>query len=259
MKRWLMRRRPCYPAVLGPPWAWTAFVAAALSFLGSAAAEPPPVRSESEQAALFHGLAVPDDRGAFVVDGPATSERTFVYLHGRCGDPLAGIRAFGEVTARLGTMISVVGDVPCPDRPGRTKWSADVAAIQRRIERAIAAAGDARGARLSSTNLTVFGYSEGALRAESLASKFPQSYPRVVLLASPRAPAADRLAGAKVVALVEAGKDPSDTMREGARALARSTVPSKLFVLPGAKHGQYGPEGERVMTEVLSFLSSVAP
>jgi hypothetical protein len=47
-------------------------------------------------------------------------------------------------------------------------------------------------------------------------------------------------------------------MREGADALLRAGIPARFFLLPKARHGQYGPEGDRVLGEAFAWLLSPA-
>ena len=138
-----------------------------LSLLGATPAsgdeEPGPRRGDVVT------VEVDGDRPAFVVHGAPGDGRVLVYLHGRCGDPHAGIRAFAEEVSAWGTLVSVQGDLPCPDRKGRVRWSADVDRAARRIDAAIAAVARQRKHPLDAAGRTLIGYSEGALRAESIA------------------------------------------------------------------------------------------
>lgn len=198
-------------------------------------------------------VAVPGDRPVYVVHGAPGDRRVLLYLHGRCGDPHAGIRAFAREVSERGTLISVPADIPCPNRKGRTHWTADMARVEARIEAAIQAVSSTRSVPLDLSARTVIGYSEGALRAESLAARSPDKYPHVVLLASPRAPK-PAFTRSQRVALGVGENDVQGDMRDGAAAIQRSGVPSRLFVLPRASHGHYGPEGGRVMAEAFSWL-----
>jgi len=55
-------------------------------------------------------IDVPRDKHVFVVFGEPSTDRVFVYLHGKCGDPLA-FRAFARVIRPFGTFVSFEGDV----------------------------------------------------------------------------------------------------------------------------------------------------
>jgi hypothetical protein len=43
-------------------------------------------------------------------------------------------------------------------------------------------------------------------------------------------------------------------MRAGTQVLAAAGKPVRFFLLPAAKHGEFGPEGNRVIDELLSWL-----
>lgn len=223
-----------------------------LSLLGATPAsgdeEPGPRRGDVVT------VEVDGDRPAFVVHGAPGDGRVLVYLHGRCGDPHAGIRAFAEEVSAWGTLVSVQGDLPCPDRKGRVRWSADVDRAARRIDAAIAAVARQRKHPLDAAGRTLIGYSEGALRAESIAKRHPDVYPRAVLLASPRAPEGSSFTRSSRVALVMGQLDVQAEMRAGDESLARAGVEHRLFTLAGARHGTYGTDAKRAMAELFAWL-----
>jgi predicted esterase len=193
----------------------------------------------------------------FVAHGPPGEGRAVIYLHGRCGDPLA-FRAWARAAARVATVVSIQGDVKC--KGGfRTTWSNDVRALDRRVTQALAAVGAARGAPLDGDSLTVVGYSLGASRAEDLVSARPRRYRRALLVAGPLAPEPASFAEAGAVAVIAGGRDRRRHLEEGASALADGGVAARYMLLPGAKHGEYGPEGERVMGEALAWALHQAP
>lgn len=201
----------------------------------------------------FTKVPVKHDVAAYAVFATSESDQVLVYLPGHCGDPLAGIHAFPEEAAKRGTLLVVQGDQPCPDRT-RRKWSADLVGIQKRIDAAIAAASSARGKPLAGKELTLLGYSQGALRAEQLVKRFPDRYPRVAIMASPRAPTVDRFPPTARTVLAVGALDRQDLMKDGFDALSGAGVPTKLLSFPEAGHGSYGPEGARVMDEAFAFL-----
>jgi hypothetical protein len=43
-------------------------------------------------------------------------------------------------------------------------------------------------------------------------------------------------------------------MIAGTRALEEAGMATRFWELPGATHGQYGPEGERIMREAVAFV-----
>lgn len=206
-------------------------------------------------------IAVPADRGAYAIFGAPTDARVLVYLPGKCGNAMAPIEAFPGAARAHGTLVVVEGDIPCP-RSTRRRWGPDIAAIDRRLRAAVEAVSTARitaggptTVPLDQQRATVLGYSEGALRAESLARQLPERYPAAVILASPRKPLASSFARSSRVAFVVGANDRKDEMRDGAEDTRKAGRTSRFFLLPGATHGKYGPEGERVMSEVLDFVA----
>lgn len=207
-------------------------------------------------------VPVPDDRGALAIFGAPTDARVLVYLPGKCGNARAPIEAFPEAARAHGTLVVLEGDIPCP-RSTRRRWGSDITAIDRRVRAAVDAVSAARVSGgspgivpLDPRRATVLGYSEGALRAESLARQFPDRYPTAVILASPRKPSAASFARTDRVAFVVGANDRKDEMRDGAEDTRKAGRTSRFFLLPAATHGKYGPEGERVMAEVLDFVGS---
>ena len=49
------------------------------------------------------------------------------------------------------------------------------------------------------------------------------------------------------------------TQVQVAERIAAAGVPATFMLLPGAKHGEYGPEGERVLEEALTWALAKAP
>jgi predicted esterase len=182
------------------------------------------------------------------VQGRAGDRRALVYLPGRCGDNLA-VRFFPRAVRERGTFIGMRGDLRC-DAPGRFKWSVDPDAIDRRIAKALAAVGATRDAPFE--EIVLMGYSEGATRVEFLARRFPSRYPRVLLAGAPRAPKSP-IRDVRT-AIVAGALDRRAYLEEATADLAKRGADIAIFVLPGAHHGEYGDEAERVMSEALGWL-----
>lgn len=227
--------------------------------LPEAAPEEPEVDPAAlpDPSTLPGKIAVRMDRPVFVAHGPLGERRAILYLHGRCGDPLA-FRAWAAAASRLGTVISIQGDVRCPGGQ-RATWSHDLGALDRRASQALAAVGAARGMPLDEASLTVVGYSLGAMRAEELVKAFPRRYRRALLVAGPFAPEPASFGEGAAVAVIAGGRDLRRHLREGAAALADAGVTSTFLLLPGASHGEYGPEGARVMGEALTWVYQRVP
>lgn len=198
-------------------------------------------------------LAVTGDLPVFVLAPDADARDVIVYLHGHCGDPVAPMKTWPGPLRSRGITISVQADVPCKDKPGRFHWSPDPKAIQRRIDAAVASVAATHGPVSSGPRLLI-GYSEGALRAESLAREFPDVYPRIVVGGTPAPTKPTSFARSKAVAQLVGERDVQGPARDGTTALEKAGIRTRLFVLPGVGHGQYGRESPRVMTEALTWL-----
>jgi pimeloyl-ACP methyl ester carboxylesterase len=135
-------------------------------------------------------------------------------------------------------------------------WPEDVRRIDERITAALDAVNATARVKLEKEDLVIVGESMGAARAELLASRFPERYTRLVLVGSPRRPSPEHLKGAKAVANLAGEKEAQANMREGARVLDGAGTASRFWELPGAVHGHYGPEGERVMREAIAFVAT---
>ncbi|MEM1031828.1 MAG: hypothetical protein AAGN82_15875 [Myxococcota bacterium] len=189
------------------------------------------------------------------------SQRALVYLHGHCGDPTA-FRGWADAATSHGTLMSLRGDLECPRRPGRRKWSFDLARIDRRIRAALQAVSDHRGRSdggLRAEDIALIGYSQGALRVEFLAHAFPQRYRRVVSIAVAAAPSPYRFREAERVLFMAGGWDVRRHIRDGYDELrhlqrGQGRGETRYLELPRARHGSYGPEGRAVMAEGLDWL-----
>ncbi|MBX3185435.1 MAG: hypothetical protein KF819_00405 [Labilithrix sp.] len=213
---------------------------------------PPPVAARG----AIETVDVPGDERVLVVEGSARVQRPIVHLHGMCADPRSDLDAWGAAAREHGTVIALVGDVPCPDKPGTTKWTDDVEAIDARVVAAVGAVGVARARSLDDAEILVVGSSMGAARAEALAKKNPSRYRRLVLVGSPRTPSPANLEGASAVATLAGEREPQQMMRSGARLLSEAGTPARFWELPGASHGEYGAEGARIMSDAIAFVAT---
>jgi len=104
--------------------------------------------------------------------------------------------------------------------------------------------------------VVMMGYSQGAIRAESMARKWPRRYTRLVLMASPRIPSAKGLSSLRAAVMMAGERDRQDLMKKAARALSSAGIPSIYRVIPEATHGAMGPTPEKTMGEALDWLST---
>jgi predicted esterase len=186
--------------------------------------------------------------------------RALVYLHGYCGDVNA-VGAFVPAAAAHGTLIALLGDQPCKDKPGRFKWSNDIRGLDGRIERAVRLVNRAQGLQLDAHDITLFGYSQGAVRAESLARFYPTHYPRVILGGPPRRPKAAHFSHIRAIAVFGGELEDTRDMLGGADDLSAAGFRARFFLLSGVDHGDFGDvlEGNRALGEILAFVEGAQP
>lgn len=109
--------------------------------------------------------------------------------------------------------------------------------------------------------ISVVGASWGGRAAGMAAIAAPGLIGRVVLLAHSALDDPEKLGGRKLFIVAEQDRDGSgrprlDTIRD---QYERASMPKKLVVLSGAAHAQFlflTPQGERLYSEILSFLSA---
>jgi predicted esterase len=174
-----------------------------------------------------------------------------VFLHGMCGHGLGYAQAFQFAAAKKGTLVAPQGDRKCGDGPWAA-WSNDIDALDDRIVAAFRALGDTGPIE----DVVMMGYSQGAIRAESMARKWPRRYTRLVLMASPRIPSAKGLSSLRAAVTMAGERDRQDLMKKAARALASAGIPCSYRVIPEATHGAMGPTPEKTMGEALDWLST---
>lgn len=199
-------------------------------------------------------IELPGDRPLRVAFAQTEAREVIVYLPGMCGDE-RGADSLAPVLTRYGTVITVRGDVKCPDRPGY-KWPHDTGAIQARIDRALAEVNGIYGGTLETTRVTLFGYSQGAHRAERVAAASPFRYPRIVLGGPPTAAWPLRLRHARRVVVLVGELENAGHMADGYLDLVESGIDARFEVLPRAGHGSFGPEGRGVVDAAFHWLFS---
>lgn len=202
---------------------------------------------------LGSDVDVPGDRPAYVLPGNPGDPRVIVYLPGMCGDATAA-DYFKNAAQAHGTLIAVRGDTPCDN--GRFKWRNDPATIQKRILAAVARVNALRNGELDLGQALLFGYSQGAERAERVAALYPKQYPRVVLGGPPTKASPARLRSAVHVAILGGELETTENMRAGFDALQAAHVSSRFFTLDCAYHGYFGTRAEEQLSEVLDWVSS---
>jgi pimeloyl-ACP methyl ester carboxylesterase len=196
-------------------------------------------------------VPVPGDKPALVIHAPAGNRRAIVYLHGQCGNVRA-VESWRQAAMASGTLVSLMGDKPCGG--GRYVWGKKLSVIEARVEEALRAVQAARGGMLDIEQPVLFGYSQGADRAEALVARQPERYRLVVLGGSPHAPKLRHLGDATAVAVFGGEFETFGHMQAGAEVLAAAGKTARFFLLPKAKHGEFGPDGNRVIGELFTWL-----
>lgn len=202
-------------------------------------------------------VPVEGDKNLRVAHAEPNQKQAIVYLHGMCGGSTAADPWVHHATAH-GTFVVVRADVPCTDRPG-FKWPAEPEKIEARIQKALALVQEQRGGRLDTEEVVLIGYSQGAHRAEMLARKYPEKYKRLVLGGPPTSAEPSLLKQAARIAVFGGQLEDFSHMQRGQRALQQAGIPSRYYTLPQAYHGDYGPEGPRMMKEIIDWLFEAAP
>lgn len=205
---------------------------------------------------LGRDVPVPGDRPAYVLPGNEGDPRVILYLPGMCGDTAAADH-FHEAARAHGTLIAVRGDTPCEN--GRFKWRDGPAQIQTRLRAAFEQVNALRGGELDWGQTLLFGYSQGAERAERVAALYPKQYPRLVLGGPPQKASPQRLARAGRVAILGGELETTENMRAGFDALQAAGIVSRFFTLDCAYHGWFGTNAEAQLAEVLDWVSAPPP
>lgn len=200
---------------------------------------------------------MPRDRSLRITHAHAGQRRALIYLHGMCGNS-KGADPWADVSKDYGTLIVVRATIPCEDRPG-FRWSQDVDAIHRRIESALHETKQLRGGQLDTDQVALFGYSQGANRAEKLAGLHPARYPWVVLGGTPTVAVPERLLGTEGVAFLGGELEDVSHMVAGMERVREEGRRARFFLLPSVHHGSYGPHGPEVVRSALEYVFFTAP
>jgi predicted esterase len=186
----------------------------------------------------------------FVMRGEPVGPARLVFLHGMCGHGLGYAQSFQFTAARRGKLIAPQGDKPC--HGPWASWTGDLEALDARIVDTFRRLGDADPIE----DIVLIGYSQGAMRAEDLARRWPQRYTRLVLIASPRVASPRGFDLVRSTVMMAGERDRQDLMKQSAKLLVRAGIPSTFIVLPEATHGAMGSSPEKTMSEALEWLFS---
>lgn len=214
---------------------------------------PAPARSVTGPSpAPIRFVPVSGEEPARVAPAEGGSKRVVIYLHGFCSDA-SSIAEWAPSAQKHATLIAPHGELDCDGQKGRFRWGNDVRYIDYRIQRAIRSVSKALGVELERSDVTIAGYSEGADRAQALAWLFPKHYRRAVLMSGPDVPSFDKVRGLDRLAVLRGEREYRRTYRMSAEHFDKAGLPSRFWELPGASHGELGPEAARVMAEVFDF------
>jgi pimeloyl-ACP methyl ester carboxylesterase len=220
----------------------------------TSSATRPPLAASTQPPAETGPLRIealdPNETPAtFVMRGGRPAPGRIVFLHGMCGHAHGYAQSFQYSAARYGSLVAPQADVVCGKGPW-AKWSADTDALDARITSAFKSLGHQEPI----DDVLVIGYSQGATRAEALARKWPERYTRLILMGAPTATQAHGLKHLRATVMMAGERDRQDLMKQSARALTASSIPSTFIMIPEATHGAMGPTPEKTMQEALDWV-----
>jgi pimeloyl-ACP methyl ester carboxylesterase len=176
-------------------------------------------------------------------------------MAGVCSNAYAYLLAFPEAARAHGGVVAIDGDKPCgPPDSGFRSFSWDPARQDARLAAALAAAG---APCAPPDGLTLVGYSAGAGIGELMVQRWPDRYPRIVLIGAPSDPRPERLSRARAVVTMSCSLDVPARMRTAARRLEAAGILARYLEMPGCAHG-YIADGERVFDTAFDWLSTPA-
>jgi pimeloyl-ACP methyl ester carboxylesterase len=183
----------------------------------------------------------------YVLRGRRQGTVPIVVLHGMCSHALGYAQAFQFSAAKKGVVVAPQGDKPCGGP--WASWSSDVRALDERIVAAFRELGLPEPLK----DVAVVGYSQGASRAEALARTRPERYSRLILIAGPEVPNPRGLEQVRAAVMMAGERDRQDLMKRGVSAFRAVHVPATFQSIPGARHGELGPNPEETMGVALDW------
>ncbi len=138
-------------------------------------------------------------------------------------------------------------------------WNQDIELIHQLIDQALAAVAHQRNGLLDTSRVLVFGYSQGASRAERLVEKHPERYQWVILGRPPRSPVFERLHSARALTLLVGTEEHRDELAELARDFTTRGLRTRFDQFAGVGHGFFGPSAPEVMRRTLTWLDLRTP
>jgi pimeloyl-ACP methyl ester carboxylesterase len=204
---------------------------------------PPPPPATVEQ------VAVAKDSPASLVRALDGQPPHIVFMAGVCSSAYAYLTTFPEAARSHGGVVAIEGDQPCEGVKGYHSYSWNPLLQRARIEAAFAAS----GASIPAEGLTLVGYSSGASIAELMHQRWPKLFSRLVLIAPPSDPVAERLRSARAVVAMSCSLDVPYRMKAAVRSLTAVSVATTYVEMPKCTHGQVA-DGERAFNEAFDWL-----
>ncbi len=208
-----------------------------------------PMGASDQGSIRMEALDPNEQPPTFVMRGGPRGPARLVFLHGLCGHALGYAQAFQWSASKKGTLIAPQGDRTCGAGPWAA-WSSDLDALDARI----VAAFRALGHRDPIDDIVIMGYSQGAMRAEALARRWPERYTRLVLIGAPAIVSPRGLDSVRAAVMMAGERDRQDKMKAGMRVMLEAGIPSTYIMIPEATHGAMGPVPERTMGEALDWI-----
>lgn len=213
----------------------------------------PPSLPAGVEPGVVTRVPIPGYRAAFVVHGEAGVTRAMVYLHGVCGN-VDKIRDWTEQASHHVTTIAIYGNKACPTSSSRFSWNQDIEFVHQLVQNTLAEVAKTRDGQLDVSRVVVFGYSQGASRAERLAERHPTHYPWVILGGPPSTPRLEHLGGLQRLAILVGSEERQEHLADVAAAFTANGLPTHFDVFAGAVHGVFGRSSPDVMDRTLRWL-----
>ncbi|MGH7281601.1 MAG: hypothetical protein ACRELY_08775 [Polyangiaceae bacterium] len=220
-----------------------ALAADAISDAGPHAELPPP---------LVEQTPVAKDSPASFVRGETPGVARIVFLPGLCSNAGAYLWAFNRAAQAHGGVVAIDGDKPCGSATsGFHSFTWDPNLQHARIERALAAT----SMKAPPDGFTLVGYSAGASIAEMVHEKWPELFPRLILIAPPQDLWIEKLVNAQAVVSMSCSLDVPGRMKSGAKKLGARGVRATYMEMPKCTHGNIA-DGEHVMGDAFAWLDT---
>lgn len=217
-----------------------------------AVASAAPVAPPEPVPATVERIAIEGDEPASFVRAPDGSTPRIIFLAGICTIGYAYLMSFPEAARAHGGALTLEGDQPCPGYPDFRSFSNDADKQEKRIQAALAALMGGEVAAPAG-GFTLVGYSRGATIAERMSHKWPDRYPRVIVIGSPTDPNVELLSKARAVATMSCSRDNPWRMKGALTSLRFRKIPAEYFEMPDCTHGNV-TDGDRVFGEAFTWL-----